>query len=583
MAMAPINLEDTKQPVQSDMLQWNLWARQSPFKMIRSSLDATAFRRAAWPTAVYGGLALAVMLPMLTPGFILTLDMAFTPQLRLPEMVSSSYLFHAALHYLNLILPSEAIQKLLLLGILLGSGLGMHALVRFIQAAKLGTGEFAPAGAYLAGALYMINPFTYSRFMAGQYAVLLGYALLPFLARALLQFFAVPTLGRAVGLGVWVTIIGIVSLHTLGLAAIMALVSLGVCAWRWRRNRRMIGTAASYGLVSLAIFVVASGYWLAPLLTGASNQAQAAAGFGAGDAQAFATLGGDVIGQLGYVLQLQGFWAEIENMYLLPQEVLPIWPLAVLLLWSLIGAGLYWTVRHQRAIAAWFAGVGLAGTLVALFGLGNIAALAGFREPHKFIGLLALAFALFAGLGATALLRWASSRSNLLLQSLSVALCLLLVLLTPVMFWGFAGQLTPRQYPADWFVVNERLNQDPTNFNVLSLPWHLYMSYPFAGRVIVNPSEQFFDKPTITSNELEFKGASPTFPDAQKTELGKMLATAKAGTDLGRQLNQHNIKYVLLAKTYDYQTYDYLDKQTHLRLVLETANLKLYRNETYES
>lgn len=532
--------------------------------------------------AIYLAIALIVMLPLLLPGFILTLDMSFTPQLRMPEQISSSYLFHAGLHYLNLLLPSEVIQKTMLLGILLLSGLGAHFLIRYIQTSKDHAAPFAAWGAYIAGTLYMINPYTYSRFMTGQYAVLLGYALLPFFVKAMLQFLVVPTLKRALILTGWLTAIAIVSVHTLGLAAVLLLAGLGTCAWRCRKNSRITLTTLKYGLLAFALFVAVNGYWLIPLLTGTNTQGRAIAQFSVGDQQAFATSGGDVLGKLGNILQLQGFWAEAEGLYLLPQEQLPGWGLAVLGMWVLVVTGAIWMWRNRRVLTAMFAGAAITGAALAVIGTGSLFALAGFREPHKFVGLVALAYAVFAGMGTATILAWAKTRGEKLFNTTVILILIIPVLLTPTMMVGFSGQLSPRQYPGDWYAMNDQLNRDTDDFTVLSLPWHLYMHYQFAGRVILNPTDRFFDKPTIISNQLEFKQASPTFPDTRKKLLSEtILPDAAANPEFGKRLNELDIKYILLAKTFDYRAYEYLDHHPDLQLITETATLKLYRNLAY--
>jgi hypothetical protein len=543
-----------------------------------------AITKTKWqPYWLYGGLALAVLLPLLGSGYIFALDMSFAPTLRMPEEMSSSYLFHAGLHYLNFVIPSQVIQKIMLFAILLLSGLGMYRLIRHIQQTKNSVHPYDLWGAYLGGALYMINPFTYSRFMAGQYAVLLGYALLPFLVRALLQFLAVPTLKRAMICSGWTIIIGIVSVHTLGLVAVFALVALPVLAWRNRHNSAILKAIGSFGLMAALVFVAASGYWLFPLLGGTSNQGQAVTQFSASDQAAFATTGGGALGRLGNILQLQGFWAEEQGLYRLPQSV-PFWPLAVLAVWGLTITGVVWLWKRQRAVTTLFVGTALVAITLAITGLNNgLPGLAGFREPHKFVGLVALMFALFAGLGAAAALARAKKRQGETVFTLvAVPILLLPILYTPTMYWGFGGQLMPKHYPADWFAMNNRLNQDSNDFRVLFLPWHLYTHFPFTQRVVVNPAGKFFDKPTIISNELEFKGAAPTYPDAGKKRLSALLPQAAEQDNLGRQLNDFDIKYVLLAKTFDHRDYDYLNRQTDLQLISETNNLKLYRNLAYE-
>ncbi len=153
----------------------------------------------------FGALALFILLPLMRPGYILTLDMIFTPTLRMPVEVNNSYLFYGLLHWLNYVLPSQVIQKLLLFGILVLSGVGAYRLVIKLsscQVFKLAGSESesdelsafnfqlstAVWGAYFAGIFYMVNPFVYSRFMAGHYLVLLGYALMPFFTIALWRF-----------------------------------------------------------------------------------------------------------------------------------------------------------------------------------------------------------------------------------------------------------------------------------------------------------------------------------------------------------------------------------------------------------
>ncbi len=538
---------------------------------------------------IFGGLSLLVLLPLLLPGYILTLDMVFTPVLRMPAEVSSSYLFHAALHVLNIVVPSQVLQKLLLLAILMLSGLGMYWLMRQLQQAKQSR-EYDEWGALLAGALYMINPYTYSRFMAGQYAVLLGYALLPFFVRSSLRFMAAPTLKGVLKLTAWAAAISIVSIHTLGLIAIVLGLELGIAVYRLRRRRSELATMVRYCLVGLTVFLLVSSYWVAPLVAGNNTQGRAVAAFAAGDRQAFESSGGNTVKRIGNVLQLRGFWAEDRGLYQLPQNKLPGWPLVMLALWALAGIGaVAWWRQGQRAAAVLLAACSFAVVLLSATGLSSWLGahsplLSGFREPQKFVGLLALTYAVMIGQGVAVVLgRLDKQAAQSALNGAMVAVLLLPILYTPVMFWGFAGQLRPRQYPADWFAINRLLTADTSDGRVLFLPWHLYMSYGFAGRIIESPAADFFARPVIASNELEFMRASPTAPNAQKSVLTHVvLPGAPKGTRLGYQLRPLHIKYVLLAKEYDYKKYDYLNRQQDLTRVRETPHLILYEVTKHE-
>lgn len=534
---------------------------------------------------VYGLTALFILLPLLKPGYILTLDMVFTPTLPMPTAVTSSYLLHAGLHVLNLVIPSDVLEKLLLFAILFLSGFGLHRLVRVLQ--PMGTPATATNwGSYTGGLLYMINPFTYSRFMAGQYSVLLGYACLPFFVAALLRFIEGPSLKKTAVLVAWVVGISIVSIHTLGLAAVVTLVALGQAGWRYRADKQRLKRLVQYGLAAALAFFIVSSYWLLPLARGVGVTATAVTTFKASDQSAFATVGDGTASKLLHVVRLQGFWGEQQGLYLLPQDELRIWGLVVMLVWSMVVIGAVAAWRHGRETAVLFVGCTVLAALLAV-GVGNawlashIPFFAGYREPQKFVAVIVLAFAVFGGSAAGNLA--SMMHAKYIRIGTAVVLLLILIGFTPVMFRGFDGQLVPRHYPADWFTINRRLHADADNYQVLFLPWHLYMRYQFAGRVIANPADDFFDKPLLISDNPELGNVGPALPNAQKQLVTThILPQASTSNRLGHQLAPLHVKYVLLAKDFDYQTYDYLDRQTDLQLVSETATLKLYRNSAFE-
>ncbi len=536
------------------------------------------------PIGVFSGLAGIIVLPMLLPGYILTLDMVFTPKLRMPTQVSSSYLFHGLLHVLNIILPSQIIEKVVLFGIIVMSGIGMYILLKYLQSDIAHT-EYDTWGCYFAGVLFAVNPYTYSRFMAGQYAVLLGYATLPFFFRTSCSFFALPTMRRALHMVKWAIIISIVSIHTIGLAAIVAITQCIAVLWKNGLKRTpQVVSIIKLGTAGLIVCLLASSYWLIPLLHSSNTQGRAITSFSHTDQQAFATVGKGAIERIGNVLELRGFWAEDRGLYLLPQNLLPGWQFIMLCIWALACLGAYSLWKHgQRTTVYVLAAISvititLAATSLISWLSSYFSLLKGYREPDKYVGLLAMCYAICAGAGLVVLFNWLQKRQSQALFTSSLLLVLLLpVIYTPPMFWGFAGQLRSRQYPADWYAVNTFLNSKHDDEKVLFLPWHLYMSFDFAGRIIANPAQDFFDKPTLTSNELEFKDASPTAPDSLKTEIThSTLPGAERKTHLGKQLRNLQIGYVLLAKEYDYQKYHYLDRQVDLSPIRETPHLKLY-------
>lgn len=526
---------------------------------------------------VYFGVSLAVMAPLFMPGYILTLDLVFTPHIALPDQVTSSYPLHVLLHFLNLLVPSQLLEKLLLLAILLLASVGLHRLVRFIRPLA----RRDQWGVYIASIFFAINPFTYARFMAGQYNVLLGYALLPWFVAQLLRFGREPNAKQALKLGLLTAVIGVVSVHTLGLVAILASAAFIVATVRHQAARQHI----QYSALALGICLVASSYWLVPLLAGEGSTAAAINQFGASDVQAFATNGGNLLAQIGNVLRLQGFWAEGQNLFLLPQDRIVLWGTWALLVIVLAGIGGSYLLKQKRTAAFVLLSGAVVAIIVACGALAPLAEhlplLAGYREPHKFVGLLALCYAVLLAFGTDITLKRLQGKLPAMYAPAAVVLLLLPFLLTRVMFWGFDGQLTPRQYPADWTTVNQTITKDTDHFSTLFLPWHQYMTFQFSGRIIANPAPQFFTKSTLASTNPELGGATGLGQDQQHQALDDILTKARGKGDLAAQLAEHNIKYILLSKDLDYESYAYLNNEPNIQKLHDYPTLTLYLNRTW--
>lgn len=515
----------------------------------------------------YGVIALVIMLPMLTPGFILLIDMVFVPHPPLPDSISHDFLFRAALYLLSFVIPADVLQKILLFTILIMSGAGGYRLSRHVLA---NTSSLSRWAAYSAGIFYMVNPFTYGRFMAGQYAVLLGYVLLPFFAHALLKLWSHPsrrTLLISVG---WVLAISIVSLHTFGAAIILSIVMIItiLCQDHSRQTVRRVAVYAGAGAGLVALF---SSYWLIPAFIGKGALSDATAQFGTTDIQAFATDGG-----LLNVLQLKGFWLEAQGLFMPAGDPLPFTGVWQVLLWGIIICGgiAVWKQHQKRAIFLCLtAFTAIVLTVASPLSQWFATQFIGFREPHKLVMLLTLVYTVCIAFGAKVILeRFKKSRLAVLITVL-----ILPILTTPAMLWGFWGQLQPTDYPKEWYSLNRTLSQDA---KVLFLPWHMYMKFSFTNQIIANPADAFFDAKVITSRDPEFADTHAPYGDEQTRKLNAViLRQAPSTTQLGALLTELGITHVLLVKEGRWQEYMYMDKQTDIRLVQETDAFKLYRIE----
>lgn len=335
---------------------------------------------------------------------------------------------------------------------------------------------------------------------------------------------------------------------------------------------------------SLVLSVLVGGmlacFWLVPALLGKGNIGGAVSDFNATDFTAFATTATGPLGAVGEVIRLQGFWPEARHLYLLPQAVVPLWGLLFLFVWVIVIIGGIKLWRSSRLIAllmivSILAGIVLSATSV-LAWLGQmLPLLSGYREPHKFVNLIAIGYAVLGGVGVAYVVKWVRERFHKIGARVTIIISLLLpIMLTPVMLWGFAGQLSPRQYPGEWYQMNELLKRTVSRGEVLFLPWHQYMRYDFSDRIIASPAEKFFEVPVIASDDPEFKGVSPTVPDTKKRRIAEAL---KDRENFVRVLEEQDISYIVLVKEDDYQKYAYLNTLSGIRLIQEGRELNLYQ------
>lgn len=537
---------------------------------------------------IYSILALLIMGLMWLPGYILTLDMVFAPRLPAPTGISSDYLIRWLLHVLSLIVPPQIIQKLLIFGILLLAGMGMYQLMRARLAAKTIQEE---VGCLIAGTLYVMNPFTYERWMAGHYLLLAGYALLPWFVRALLQLLEQPGWRSACKALLWLTVIGLVSVHMLVMALLLTLVMGAVFAMTRRQQKRYLAKLLGNGLTMAAGFAVLNGYWLLSVLSGRSTLTKAITTFDELHLEAFTTAAHPTMGLLVNVASLHGFWLERFNRFGRANANLVLWLIALAVLVLVMGAGVQYAWRQRRTETAAFLAIGLLAFLLACgihapgwggvteWLLTRVPPLQGFREPAKFSALLALAYCYFAAFGVAILSRRLKTLKRLTVMPLTAAWLLLPLALTPTMPLAFGGQLKPVWYPASWYAWNQRLQAEPQNFKVLFLPWHQYMSFDFSPRIIANPAPQFFQVPVIAGDNAEFGEVFRDTNNPDSDFIERQILTRPA--DVGMRLAERDIKYVLLADGENADQYTWLDDRPQLERLSREPGLTVYRNKEF--
>lgn len=540
--------------------------------------------------------AFCVFMPLLLPGFVLSLDMVFTPGHALQSFGTSSFLFGLLLHLMNLALPMDLVQKLILMGIFIAMPIGAY---RLSQSLLISDKKIIVFNGTLAAALFTINPFTYERFLVGQYSVLAGYALLPWFLASLIAFARQPGWKPAAKLTAWALALSVVSIHAAGIAVVASVPVVALALWRNRSDRLQLRRFAGYGVAIVMALLLLSSYWLVPTIIGSNPAGQAIQGFGQGDRAAYQTTGDTAFERIGNVLGLQGFWAERYDLFIMPQQVVPawLWTVAVLSLLALVAYG---AVRAWRdgnrslvVIAGWMVMVGV----VLAAGIGNawmadhIPFFAGYREPQKFAMLIALGYALLLAPALQSLVMRLSSlglfkpRPRVAMAVVAVLFIGLTLTLTPSMLWGGAGQLKAVQYPAGWQRVDQLIPREK-GVRVVALPWHLYLKMDFVGRVVANPVPKYYGydgRTVISSADPEFGGSSVTSGSAGTAEVDAAVDaalanpdTVAAGRDFAQTMRQQDVHYVILTKNTDFQRYGFVDDMPCWQRVYDDEDIALY-------
>jgi hypothetical protein len=539
-------------------------------------------------SAFYFVVVLAIMLPLLRPGYLLALDLSWTPNIPVQGIANDYYLVFLILHFLNFILPSQLIEKAFLFGTLWLAASGMHRLVRDWSASD----NWA---CYFAGLLYLFSPFAYSRFLAGQYLILLAFALMPWFVSSLWHFLTSPNLRSSFQLLLWALAVSIVDLHSIFfMALIIALSLIGIPL----TTRVDLRGQMKWGLSAFLAWILLSSYWLLPLLFGSSSTAALIGHVNPEFAHAFQTVGDPIHGVLFNAAAMYGFWVDKIGRYILPKSLVGFWPILATFFIVLALVGL--TAARRNAFAwilfatgliAFVLGVGIAYPPFAgiyWFLFDHVPFFKGDREPEKFIGLLVMTYSFLGAVGAT----WLSNfvRRNFTRyhgELLGGTVLPFLIFITPLVYnpvelWGFAGQMKTTNYPSDWYAVNRQLNQDKSNFQVLFLPWHMYLRFTFSNGVMANPATSFFDKPTIQGDNIQIANIySGVHTPTSLFVENNILATGPSSTHIGVNLDHLNIKYVIVAKNSDASQYQWLNRQRDVTMIDDTKDLIVYRNDAW--
>jgi len=460
---------------------------------------------AGWSLA----LTLAVVLPLwLGRGFWLVGDMVFVPHQpwkdawlgldgTLPRAVPMDALVSLASH----VLPGQVLQRLLLTGGLLLGGIGAGRLVARTS---------WPAHA-AAIALFLWNPWVDERLGIGQWAILLGYLALPWVALAARRMRADP---RDWGPAAVVLVVSAVCSPSSGVMAVSTLLVLGVGARTWWRI--------------VLVGIVANLTWAVPAAS-ATTAKVTTTGVFAG----FAARGESRAGVLPSLLSLGGIWktsivpdARTSTLVVLLSCALSIAALAGLARWG----------RDDRGEAVRLAVLGAGALLVALMPVlpggdtvlerlgDHVPGLALLRDSHRFLAPLGLVLAV----GVAAAVTEVRGRIGVGRESLWGVVGLLVVapvLLLPGMAWGLGGWLQASSYPPSWDAVASRIAGGPGTTVVL--PWTgSYRAFGWAqGRAVLDPAPRYLPGDVLVDDRTYLTDQVVPAEDPRSESVRAALAT----------------------------------------------------------
>jgi hypothetical protein len=544
-------------------------------------------RRRAGGTAIAAcaGLCLGLLAlgPGLLPGYVLSYDMVFVPAPQfnaavlgtagtLPRAVPSD----AVVAALARALPADLVQKLALLAIFVLACAG---------AARLLSKERRPAQ-LAAGVLYAWNPFVAERLILGQWALLLGYAGLPWVLAAATRVdgspvrralrLAVALLPAAVGGFAAMAISGLVALPAAALAggAVLSRTTQQRTGQARTGQLRTGRSRLAWVAATALMLAVLSLPWLIPSLTRPVHTSPAGVA-------AFAARADTPLGTAGSLLLLGGSW----NAQTVPAGYGGAATVATLCV-AVIGLAGFVLLGRRR-----WPGLGIAaaaGLLIALLGAvgpgrdllrSMITAWPGFavlRDGQQFVAPLALAEATGLGLVAARVLRLDWSRTAREGGAiLAAGLVAVPVLVLPGLAWGAAGRLRPVEYPADWLAARRLINADPRPGRALLLPWGAYRRFGWNhDEALLDPWPRLLARQVVSNDGVQVGSLRIPPEDPAAIAIDGLVT---GGGPLMRALQARAYRYVIVDAGFGPGSGDVSSRLPGCKVVMREPGLVIYR------
>lgn len=497
-------------------------------------------RARAWlPDVLLACLLVALVLGPLLPGrgFVLVGDMVFVPEQPwkdtwtggdggVPRAVPSD----AWVSVLTWVVPGDVLQRVVLVALLLGAALGASRLTRDLP--------FVARAA--AAVVFVWNPFVHERLAIGHWALLCGYAALPWVAWAVvhLRREASPARRRAL----WAVL-------TAGLA---------VAGWASPTGGVLVAASAvclGLGVLplvlrTLAVAVCVNLPWIVPAFGNGADQLPPDA-FGV---EAFAARADTPLGLAGSVVTFGGIWKEsivpaargevlLAGLGLIGVLVAawglwvgrrtPVLPLAPALTLSIgsLALALIGAVETLRPLADW--------VVLHVPGGGLL------RDGQKWVA----PWVLVAATGVAQAVAHLAERSRghgPAGQAWLVGVVLVPVMALPTFALGLGGFLHADPYPGEWHEMRVEMEErDLAGEQVVVLPFSTYRRFDWTPRTVLDPAPRFFPGRMVTEDALTV----PEGTVAGESALALRIRQATTPEELARVLGEEGIGWALVHRS----------------------------------
>lgn len=491
-------------------------------------------------------------------GHPLARDLVFLPRhawtpavLGLDDAPPRAVPLDAVLAALTSVVDGGVVARLALPLILAAAGWGVHRLLRDLgTAARLAAGGFA-----------VWNPYVAERLALGQWALLLGYAALPWIAAAAIRF---RESGDRRDAGVVIVWTALASLTPTG--GLLALATAATLGWtRGWRHARLVGLLA---LLQLP--------WLLPAFTGSGMDAADPAGV-----DAFAARGDTPGGVLVSVLGLGGIWdtrsvpgsRETWLGVLTAVVVVAVVAIAAPRLARLWGRG-----DLVRGAALATVGIVIAllsatpwGSAVMRWLVVEVPGAGLLRDAQKFLAPAGILVAAAVGAVTEQLLDRVRRHGIEVVISAALPLLALPVLLLPDATSRTWITVRPVTFPDGLEQASTALAASNDETAVVTLPWRSYRHFKWGnGEVSSDPATRWFDRTVLTSADLAVGERVVRGESRRTTELGRALERARPAD----VLPEYGVGWVLVYR--DDPDADALDL-AGLNLIVDDPDVRLYR------